>query len=913
MRRSIVTLSCVVALLTATGVALAQRTTGSIFGRITDDSGAVLPGVTVSVKGDTIVGTQTSVSNEQGIYRFAALPPGSYTLTFSLSGFTTLNRQALRVSLGGTVEENAALKVGAMQEELTVVGESPVVDTTSNQVSTNYDKDWVRNAPQRRFTFFDLINSAPGVTQDTSTSSRSTSLGSSVTDNSYQLDGTDFTAPLTGAAWPWPNTDAIEEIEVLSLGAPAEYGNLQGAVFNVVTRQGSNAFHGDANFYYQSQGMTGSNTTEEQDGGQPYNRDKFNDFTAQLSGPIIKDKLWFFGSYQYQRDYESQAGTPTEFPARSDADRIFFKLNYQISAKHKLMAALHNDYYRIPGRATAFTAPSTITDENGNNPSPNLTYTGVLSDKTYIEARYSGFYGVDHGDPLESGEPRVKPRYSDLGTGEITGGIYSWYDGTSDKTAFSFKVSHFADNFMGASHDFKFGVQYNSGGSDYVTGPNDYIYTYYGVPSYGYTQLPWHEGGKMRALGFYVDDTVRLSSRFTLNLGLRYDNSRASFDSFPALDKNGDPTGASSPAVSDLFTWNSISPRVGINWKITADGHTVLKAHYGRYYRGIVTGEFDNVVPSVTPRFLFDGTYDAQGNPNNPELFSDNTSLSVNPEFANPYTDQFIVGLERELFKNVGVQLNYVYKRGEAYGGWEDTGGDYVQQPYVDSVGEDASGQTFNVFRLTNDPADRRFLLTNPDNMYTRFSGLTFQVMKRMSNNWQLTTSLVLSKSEGRIGSSLGSPTANQTGTAGVNFGQNPNDFLNSDGRLIADRPVVFKSQLVYQLPAGFLVGANFTYQKGRPWGRQVRLSGLGLPTTILAEQVGDRRVESWTLLDLRLQKEFRLGSSANFAVFADILNTLNDGAYESVGSRLGTAANFGEPTRFLLPRRLMVGAKFRF
>ncbi len=82
--------------------------------------------------------------------------------------------------------------------------------------------------------------------------SRSTSLGSSATDNSYLLDGTDFTAPLTGAAWPWPNTDAIEEIEVLSLGAPAEYGNLQGAVFNVVTRQGSNTYHGDANFYYQS-------------------------------------------------------------------------------------------------------------------------------------------------------------------------------------------------------------------------------------------------------------------------------------------------------------------------------------------------------------------------------------------------------------------------------------------------------------------------------------------------------------------------------------------------------------------------------------------------------------------------------------------------------------------------------------
>ena len=131
------------------------------------------------------------------------------------------------------------------------------MDTTDqHRGRTNYDKDWVRNAPQRRFTFFDLINAAPGVSQTTSTARARTSFGSGTDENSYQLDGTDFTAPSTGAAWPWPNTDAIEEIEVLSLGAPAEYGGLQGAVFNVVTRQGSNAFHGDANFYYQSQGLT---------------------------------------------------------------------------------------------------------------------------------------------------------------------------------------------------------------------------------------------------------------------------------------------------------------------------------------------------------------------------------------------------------------------------------------------------------------------------------------------------------------------------------------------------------------------------------------------------------------------------------------------------------------------------------
>ena len=168
----------------------------------------------------------------------------------------------------------------------------------------------MESAPQRRFTFFDLINQAAGVSPATSTSSRSSAFGSSTTENSYQLDGTDFTAPSTGAAWPWPNTDAIEEVQVLALGASAEYGNVQGAVFNVVTRQGSNEFHGDGNVYFQCPGPDRAQYRPTmQDGGEPYHRDEFKDTTWQLGGPIKKDKFWFFGSFQYRR-------TPSRSPPR---------------------------------------------------------------------------------------------------------------------------------------------------------------------------------------------------------------------------------------------------------------------------------------------------------------------------------------------------------------------------------------------------------------------------------------------------------------------------------------------------------------------------------------------------------------------------------------------------------------------
>jgi hypothetical protein len=589
------------------------------------------------------------------------------------------------------------------------------------------------------------------------------------------------------------------------------------------------------------------------------------------------------------------------------------------------MFAYHDDYYEIPERATAVTAPEAIKVETGHNPSPNLTWTSVVSDKTYFEARYSGFYGDDHGDPLESGLARARTRFLDLDTGEITGGTYAWYDGKSWKTAVAGKLSHFADDFLGGSHDFKFGVQYNSGGGKYTYAYNDYVYTSYGLPQYGYTRLPMQRFGQVNALGGFADDTFRVNDRLTLNLGVRVDRQVASIPESPVLDRSGNETGETNPKIDGLFTWNSVSPRLGVNLKLTGDGRTVLKAHYGRYYKGTVTGEFESAGPGITPKFLFSGTYDAQGNPLGLELVEDNSQLRVDPDYKNPYTDQFIVGFERELSQDFAFSVNYVHKRSERLGGWQEIAGTYLPVLYRDSAGAEASGQEIPVYRLTSRPEDRVFLLTNPDpairgeELFSRYNGVSFQLTKRMSRNWQMVGSLVLSRSEGRMASSIVTPTGGQASSAidgGATFGQNPNDYVNLDGdsRLIADRPVNGRVQFVYQFPAGFTAALNFTHQTGKPFGRRIRVPGLGITSEIYAEPLdGERRVADWNVLDLRVQKEFRLASDVRVDVFGDFLNLTNDDAYESVGSRLGTSSSFGLPTRFIQPRRLMVGAKFRF
>src|SRR5439155_22356209 len=234
--------------LAAPAIVAAQRTTGEIIGKVTDESGAVLPGVTVTIRGLGVAGAPTAVTSETGDYRFPVLPAGTYDLEYVLQGFGALRRVAIPVGVGATVSIDVTLKLSAVAETVTVTCESPVVSVTATEMSTNYTKEWTQNAPVRRNSYFDFLNSAPGISQTSyrGTTTSATSLGSSTNENQYLIDGTNI------SSFPWLNTDILDEVQVLQLGASAEFGGVQGAVFNVVTRQGSNVFHGDLNYYYQN-------------------------------------------------------------------------------------------------------------------------------------------------------------------------------------------------------------------------------------------------------------------------------------------------------------------------------------------------------------------------------------------------------------------------------------------------------------------------------------------------------------------------------------------------------------------------------------------------------------------------------------------------------------------------------------
>jgi hypothetical protein len=214
------------------------------------------------------------------------------------------------------------------------------------------------------------------------------------------------------------------------------------------------------------------------------------------------------------------------------------------------------------------------------------------------------------------------------------------------------------------------------------------------------------------------------------------------------------------------------------------------------------------------------------------------------------------------------------------------------------------------------------FLETNPAGMFMKYNGVTIMATKRMANNWQGVVSLVLSKTEGRLASSARfTPVTSQSSLATTgNFGRDaagPNDFVNSEGRLIGDRPVVAKAQLMYRFPWGIMASGNVQHQTGRFYSRAVRVGGLGFPAAVqinMEANTGERRVADINLYDVRVDKEFRLsGSPIRLDVFLDALNLTNSAQFESVGSVLGTSSAFGVATRYIPPRRLQLGAKIRW
>jgi len=400
----------------------------------------------------------------------------------------------------------------------------------------------------------------------------------------------------------------------------------------------------------------------------------------------------------------------------------------------------------------------------------------------------------------------------------------------------------------------------------------------------------------------------------TINAGLRFDRSRAISQDLPLLDAEGRETRETVAGLGTLYIWNVWSPRLGVTMRLDGEGHTILRASYGRFNQGVLTGELAPFHPAATP------TTRAGFNPATGSyttiisVVDPNVNLQLDPAVRTPHTDEYSVGLDHEIGGGFSAAVAYVGKHGGDFIGWTDVGGQYREEtrPVAD-------GSTVPVFVLGNSTADRRFLLTNPSGYSLTYNGLVMAVEKRRSSGWQAFGSYTFSRASGLQVASNGIASDPQVSTiAGspyLTFGQDPNTLTNARGRLPNDRPHMLRIMGSVEVPRIRVnVAANAQYLSGKPWAATALISQLPQgDQRVLIEPRGSRRLSPQTLVDLRVSKSLALGATARVELFADVLNALNDTAEERLANDNIASATFGQPTAFVDPRRAMLGVKLNF
>ena len=257
----------------------------------------------------------------------------------------------VRVGISSTRTIDLVMQSLELTEEMTVLGSAFVLDTTNSSVGINYDAEFVEDLPTTR-NFYDMMAVAPGVVQQqTNEAWKLSAFGSSTASNSWSVDGQTTTLNESGQAFWWPNPDTIEEVQVLAIGAPAEFGNMSGAAMNVVTKSGTNQFQGGFKVWYQDDSLTSESATNHglaDDGvtrvdNVPFRRDEFLDFSATLGGPIVRDKVWFFAAYEIFRDALNEVGDPSGLPAETFSDKYDLKLDWAATESLNFQAKYHRD------------------------------------------------------------------------------------------------------------------------------------------------------------------------------------------------------------------------------------------------------------------------------------------------------------------------------------------------------------------------------------------------------------------------------------------------------------------------------------------------------------------------------------------------------------------------------------------
>jgi len=1001
MKVRFLALAVVATLLAGAPIAAAQ--TGEIFGKVTDTSAGVMPGVTITLTSPVLLQPQVAVTSETGTYRFPQLAIGVYTVQFELPGFKTVVRDGIRIEIGFNAQINATMEISSVEETITVSGESPVVDTRDTSKTTRFTQEALQGIPSSRDPWT-IIEQSAGVAMDRQNVGGSASgqqsnfvaRGAAFNQQKWNLDGVDITdMSATGSSPVYYDFDAFEEMQITTGGADVTMQS-PGVGVNLVTKSGTDVLRGSGRFYVTDEALQSQNVTDtlRQAGASSGNPiQNIKDYGLEAGGPIKRGRAWFWGSYGkqnvnvginnfYKADASCQAikGDPLAYPldevnkCLNTDQTILNNYNAKVAVelfKNNQFSMFFNGAEKVrnardasdlrPLETTYRQMGVTRTDLGSNWWKTGMPKTykwsdrHIFSDRFLMEFQYAhvgnNFTLTFHEDGLRDVQPSFETTTSLWGR-SYQESVYVRPTDTIDVTG-----SYFMPGWLGGDHALKFGLKVRNdiahteghwGGNAYARLRNGAAYQ---AQMYrdSFTEYGLHN----RSL--YAQDSYS-KNKLTVNLGLRFDYQTdfvnpasvtanpfygqatyagvyngvtytgQPFNQLPAMDFGGADAGVS---------FKNFSPRVGLTYDLTGDGRNVLKANFSRYAGQIGTGSLASVYSTTSARWVrypwVDLNHDLfiQANEivltsapiswssgydyNNPSLIS--TTGTIDPDVRNEYTNEFIVGFDRQLGNDFAVGASYIYRR---YGNfrWDDTpnwdSSNYEAISYTPTCTvAGARCETITYYQPTSQiPVE--FVRTNRPDYYREYNGFELTVRKRMSKNWMLNGGL--SYNDAPVTYKSAAAYEDPTAIAALNGAQYAQESTSSGlGNVFVNARWIFRLSGAYILPWQEIgVAAFYNARQGYPFTQEIqtpsRPFGAG-QTDVRLDKMGDNRLPNFQTIDFRVDKSFLFASRVRLTASMDVFNLLNANTELSIRGRQN-ASNANQISSILAPRVLRFGVR---
>ncbi len=947
--RFVVGLLLVAALALAPQLVWAQANvaTGQLFGTARDPDGAVLPGVTINATNESTGFSRSAVTDASGFFRIDLLPPGSYELRSNLTGFRSEVARGVNVTLGSSVRVDFALQLSAVEEEIVVTGESPVVETSNPNIGTAVSDEAIANLPLqgRDFTDFVLLTPGTGVSDvDQVEGGRNgINMGARAIQNSFNIDGSNaqssfFGEERGGTRPPFTFSQAaIKEMQVLKSPYNLQY-SATGGVINAITKSGTNDFHGEVFGYY-----TDDSLTEEDALGRKADSEQLQ-YGFALGGPIMRDKLHFFTSLDTQdfetphftqwedfpegreAEWEALTGLDYEqetsnYPTTNDALVILLKLDWQLGDNH-LLTGRYN-YSDQEGENLTSTFEDVGQSNNGleqnSFDSLVLTLNSVFSDDMFNEAfvqfafeerprapnnttlpetQIRGFLGT-------FGQTQFHPSGLDEERVQIVDNLTYYLGRHTLKGGINFDLVSF-DNFFPR---YAGGVYQYNDWEDFLdqTTPRSFTQSF---SDYDYRvsfDTPYY--------AFYLQDDWRAKPNLTVTYGLRYDfqDNEQPQETNPLWPETGQ-------IPNDTDNW---SVRAGFAWDINGDGKSVLRGGFGRFY------DFTPTILTSTARLTngvrtvrIDQFCSDEECPDYPDLFEAQGDLEasvgdiffMDPNFENAETNRVSLGYERQVGRDFSLGVDVIYYETDNLQSKQD-------QNLIFTDDTTPDGRPRYGGRGV-DPNFDQIVMYNSFG-WAEYTAVVLRAKKRYANNWFFDASYTWADAKDTDSNERSTSTSSD-------YIEDQYDQRGNWGPSNWAVEHKFVASVSYQLPFNFLVSAIGFWRSGYPYTAVDDRDNNGdryFNDRALVEvspevyQHYDRNTERQPdakNLDLRLSWTARLGSKFELELIGEVFNVTNAANWYSVNFELVNRDgdindDFGELNRVGKPRRYQLGAKFRF